>query len=188
MSGVAGVAYADGDSRAEEAGREANLESNAPREGFVIAGSAGAGLVFGDGEIGRGPGVSLRVGHVATSSTVLTFEITTGSALHGFKDPMTMKTTTYINNTVALLAGAQVYLAPSFWIRIAGGLGGYTIDRPPQSGGRTNYPGLAGCTSLGIDLARWHYLVLGIETVTVGNITDKGLVVTSGLNLGLSYY
>ena len=61
------------DPYAEEQAREANLVSNAPREGMTFSAALGLGLTLGDG-VGRGPGVSVRLGHVATPRTVLTFD------------------------------------------------------------------------------------------------------------------
>ena len=55
--------------------REANLESKEPRDGLTFALAIGGGILGGGG-IGTGGAVSLRLGHVATRSSVITFEIT----------------------------------------------------------------------------------------------------------------
>src|SRR5512140_931932 len=177
---VAGAAAADpaADSRAEEQASEANLVSNAPRAGVTFSAALGGGLIMGDG-VGRGPAASFRLGHVATSKTVLTFEIAAGSLLH---EPMAGDLRH--NDLAHLMAGALYYAGPSVWIRGAGGLTLYTVSDPGQS--NKPHSGVGGLGGVGIDLVRWHYLVLGIESfATLSIVSTRGLMLGSGLCLGL---
>ncbi len=186
---VTGVAHAEDakpadpppDPRAVEEASEANLVSDSPRAGVMVSASLGGGLVMGDG-VGRGPAVSFRFGHVATSTTELTFEVAATSLLH---EPMAGDLRH--NDLVHLMAGALHYVGPSFWIRGAGGLSLYTVDDPGQS--KLPHPGAGGLVGIGIDLVRWHYLVLGLESFTTMSIVKtRGLMLDSGLCLGLTYY
>ncbi len=183
---LAGTAHADPHERAEEAGGEANLESNAPRSGLTFSGAVGAGVTMGDGA-GRGPAVSFRIGHVATSSTILTFEITGGSLLH----QRTGDSTLLHNDFFGLMAGGLHYVSGSMWLRGAGGLVAYTVDAgstgDPMAG--TVHAGLGGLGGIGVDLVRWHYLVLGLETFgQLAAVSTRGVMFNSGLCLGLTYY
>src|SRR5207302_940442 len=78
---VARTAYADGkgDPLAEDKAKEANLESNAPRDGVTISASIGPGLMIANHTIGTSGTLAFRLGHVATPSTVVTLEVV-GSA------------------------------------------------------------------------------------------------------------
>jgi hypothetical protein len=171
------------DQDAEQAASEANLESNAPRAGVTFSFSAGAGLTMGDG-VGRGPAVSFRLGHVATPSTVLTFELTVGSLLHEQQGSSKL----LHNDDLGLMAGALHYVNRSLWIRGAGGLTVYTVDNiVPEL--RVAHAGIGGLVGIGLDFVRWHYLVLGIETFDqLSIVSTKGLVFNNGLCLGLTYY
>ncbi len=170
------------DDRAVEAASEANLESNAPRSGLTFSISVGAGLTMGDG-VGRGPALSFRLGHVATSSTVLTFEVTGGSLLH---QPAGMNPPILHNDFISLMAGGLHYVNRSLWLRGAGGATTYTIDTGSD---KAIHAGVGGLVGAGIDLARWHYLVLGLETFgQMSIVATRGIMFNSGLCLGLSYY
>lgn len=170
------------DEIADVESREANLESIEPRAGFVLAASAGGGITFG-GDIGsgRGPALSLRLGHVATRRTIITFEVTAIGALH--KPAMTGKVLTDTN--AGLLAGAQRYASASTWVRAAGGLGVFTAN---IGGDERTSGGIAALLGGGLDLARWGYLVLGAETFAMTSITGDGFKFQLALNVGLSYY
>jgi len=169
---------------AEEAASEANLESNAPRAGMVFAISLGGGLTMGDG-VGRGPAASFRIGHVATSTSVLTLELTGGSLLHQMEGK---GTPIQHNDFFSLFAGGLHYVNSSLWIRGAGGLTVYTTDNTPPEA-KPSHPGAGGLFGVGIDLARWHYLVLGLEAYgQMAVVSTKGLMFNSGFCLGLTYY
>jgi hypothetical protein len=172
------------DPAAEEAASEANLESIAPRAGMTFSGSVGGGLTMGDG-VGRGPAASFRVGRVATPTTVLTFELTGGSLLHQMD---TKGSPIQHNDLFSVMAGGLHYVNSSLWIRGAGGLSVYTTDNTPAEP-KPAHPGVGGLFGVGIDLARWHYLVLGLETYgQMAVISTRGLMFNSGLCLGLTYY
>src|SRR5262249_54986614 len=150
------------DPRAVEAGEDANLVSDAPRSGVVFSFSAGLSLMLGgngsaagDSGVGGGPGFSLRLGHVATRDTVITFEIHNATRLHESAVRGARLTS---DNDFNLMAGALVYVAPRIWIRGAGGLALISFDNSLKPHG-----GVAGLGSFGIDIARWRKLVLGIE-------------------------
>jgi len=166
-----------------DAASEANLESNAPRAGVVFGGSIGGGITMGDG-VGRGPALSFRVGHVATPSTVLTLELVGGSLLHQPKNT----TTILHNDDISLMAGALHYVNRSLWIRGAGGFTTYT-EQVDATSPTVVHGGIGGLVGIGIDLVRWHYLVLGLETFDqLSLVSKKGLLLNNGLCLGLTYY
>jgi hypothetical protein len=168
------------DPRAQEQASEANLQSIAPRAGLTFSAALGGGMVLGK-SVGRGPAASFRLGHVATSSTILTLELTGGTALHGQGGQ------TFHDDDFSLMAGGQHYTSPSLWIRGAAGGGVYTTDQPAPMG-RTAHPQVSAVFGAGLDLARWRYLVLGLEVFSVASINREGLLVSSGFCLGLSYY
>jgi hypothetical protein len=169
------------DPSAQEQANEANLVSNAPREGMTFSAAIGSGLTLGDG-VGRGPGVSFRLGHVATPRTVLTFEVTIGTLLHE-PTPNDLRH----NDVGNLMAGALYYVNTSLWVRGAGGLTLYTVSDPGQSS--KPHPGIGSLVGIGVDLFRWHYLVLGIETFSsLSVVATRGLLLNSNLGIGLTYY
>jgi hypothetical protein len=170
----------------EDAAGEANLESNAPRAGMTFSASIGAGITMGDG-VGRGEALSFRIGHVATPSSVLTLEFTGGSLFHQEVAPMG-KSDIFHNDYFALMAGGLHYVSGSFWVRGAGGLASYTIDAGSTTP-RAAHFGVGGIAGLGLDFVRWHYLVLGLETFAqMGVVATRGLMLNTGLCLGLTYY
>lgn len=180
---LAGVAHADPRDRAEEAAGEANLESNAARSGITFSVSLGAGITMGDGA-GRGPAASFRLGHVATSTTVLTIELTGGSLLHQRAGSSAL----LHNDLFGLMAGGLHYVSGSLWLRASGGVVAYTID-PGDATAGTAHAGVGGLGGIGVDLARWHYLVLGLETFgQLAMVSTRGAMFNSGLCLGLTYY
>lgn len=200
LSAVASLAHADAtkppvapkddapDPAVQDAA-EANLESTENRRGLTFAGSLGGGLILGFGindSVGRGPSVSLRLGHVATRRTVITFELSVTAALH--KPAMTSSTAT--NTNTNLLAGALHYVNSSLWLRFSGGLGVYHGSQVTLSDGRLGDVTLVGPAVLGgvgVDLARFKAAVLGLEVATSAMINSDGVLVASGLNLGLSF-
>lgn len=184
---LGGVAGADTrppppDPIADEESAEANLESKAPRSGFVVSLSLGGGLLLGgDLGVGRGGAASLRIGHVATRSSVITFELTGTGALH--KPAMDAAALTDTN--AGLLAGALRYVTGSTWVRAAGGLDVFTAN---VGTGQRAHAGIAGLVGGGLDLVRWGYLVLGLEVFGMSSVTRDGFKVNTGFCLGLSYY
>ena len=189
---LATPAFADPqpDPRAVQAGEEANLVSDAPRSGVTFSFSVGDALVLGgngsnmgDIGVGNGPALSLRVGHVATRDTVITFELTGSSRFHSTN---VTGAPVYHDEDVNLLAGALVYVTPSVWLRAAGGLSVITFD---DSSGDKPRAGVGGVGGIGIDLVRWRKLVLGLEGWGLSSIVAvRGYVFDTGLALGLTYY
>lgn len=168
------------DPRAQSSAEEANLESNAPRSGFTTSASLGAAMmVGGDGGVGRGGMLSLRIGEVATPNTIITFELTGGSALHDLGQ------TTLHNDDVNVLAGAQYYFTPVLWLRGAAGWGVYTRR---DSMGTHTFNGPAAGFSVGLDLFTRHYFRIGLEALSIGKVARDGVHTTSGFCLGFSYY
>jgi len=174
---------------AVEDASEANLESTADRRGLTFAASLGGGLMIGFGindSVGRGGALSLRLGHVATRRTVITFELGFTAALHKPAMMSEIKTNTNVN----LVAGALYYVNPSLWLRFAGGLGVYHGEQVTLSTGAlgdVNLSGPAVLGGVGVDLARFKAVVLGLELGTSAMINSDGLLVASGVNLGLSF-
>lgn len=173
-----------GDENADATAREANLESNAPRQGLVVAGSVGFGVMMGGG-VGRGPVADLRLGHVATQRTLITFELAISSSLH--KEATMNQTLT--DSVAGLFVGAQSYTAPrsSIWFRGAGGLAIYQADfgkkDPPKA-----VPGVGGLAGLGVDIARWGKLVLGVEAFSVASLSSQGFKLDLNFSTSLSLY
>jgi hypothetical protein len=171
------------DENAEVEAREANLESKEPRAGFVASFSAGAGLVVGgDIGVGRGGAASARIGHVATRTTVITFEIALAGALH----KLATNSAAVTDTNAGLFAGALRYASRTTWVRMAGGLNVYNANiGSDQAFTRV---GLGGLVGVGVDLVRWGYLVLGLEAFGLVGVTRDGAKLSSGLCVGLSYY
>lgn len=170
------------DSIADIESREANLESREPRAGVTFAVALGGG-VQGGGGIGTGGAVSIRLGHVATRATVITFEITGTGKRHqgaGTDDPVVTDT------NAGLLVGAQRYASRSLWFRLAGGADVYNKNIGLDS--RSTHAGLGGLVGAGVDFVRWGYLALGVETFAMAGITGDGAKLNTGFLFGLSYY
>ncbi|HMG19988.1 MAG TPA: hypothetical protein VK607_01680 [Kofleriaceae bacterium] len=183
------------DPAVEQAG-DANLESTANRQGLTFAASIGGGVVVGfgiEGSVGRAGAVNLRLGHVATPHTVITFELDASAVLH---KPATHESTE-TNSNVNLLAGAQYYVNPSLWLRVAGGLGVYAANQVPgeRDPMQPNTPvlvdrrwmGPAVLGGIGLELARFKWAVICLEAGTSAMINGDGLLVASDLRLGLSF-
>jgi hypothetical protein len=178
---AAGVAQADPDPHALERASEANLETRAPREGVTFAGAIGGGLIISKGQTARVPTLDLRLGHVATATTIVFAELVGGTYAH--KPAMT--SSTRLDSQVSFLIGAQVYIAPSVWLRGGGGVGTHNTD---DGTGVTPHGGLSGVAGAGVDLVRWRYVVLGIEAFYTGTFARGGFTSLGGMGLGLSYY
>jgi hypothetical protein len=175
------------DPAVEEAG-DANLESIEDRRGLTFAGSIGGGLILGFGikdSVGRGPSVSLRLGHVATRTTVITFELGVTAALHRLATNGAIETNTNAN----LLAGALHYVNTSLWVRFGGGLGVYHASQVAltQGFGNLTLVGPAALAGFGLDLLRVKSAVLDFESGASAMLNSEGVLVASGANLGLSF-
>ena len=175
---------------AVEEAADANLESTEDRRGLTFAGSFGGGLMLGFGikdSVGRGGSVSLRLGHVATRHTVITFELGVTAVLH----KPAMQSGTKTNSNTNLLAGALHYVNPSLWLRFGGGLGVYNgVKVVLTKEGKLGDVILAGPAVLGgvgVDLARFKSVVLDLEVETSAMINSDGVLMASGAHIGLSF-
>jgi hypothetical protein len=173
---------------------DANLESTANRRGLTFAATLGGGLMIGLGikdSVGRGGSLSLRLGHVATPRTLITFELGITAALHRPSVTAGQMTSGIKPNTDAnLLAGAQYYVNPSLWLRGAGGVGVYQgrdVAVSSVAVGDVTLVGPALLAGAGLELARFKWAVLGIEVATSAMISGDGVLITGGVGLGLSF-
>ena len=167
---------------------EANLETTESRSGLTFTATLGGGLTAGFGitdSVGRGGALSLRLGHVATRHTVITFEITATAALHKAATMSSTKANTDVN----LLAGAQYYINRSLWLRAAGGVGVYTRRDVRDVGGNRDIT-LVGPTALGgigFELLRFKWAVLGLEFNGSTMVSSDGLLIASVAGLDLAF-
>ena len=181
------------DPAVQEAG-DANLESTANRRGLTFATTLGGGLMLGFGikdSVGRGGSLSLRLGHVATPRTVITFEVGATAALHRPAKTVEQPDNGIVPNTdVNLLAGAQYYVNPSLWLRFAGGAGLYQGRKVVVSSvavADVTLIGPAVLGGLGVDLVRFKWAVLGIEFGASAMINGDGVLIASGACLGVAF-
>jgi hypothetical protein len=167
---------------------DANLETTESRSGLTFTVALGGGLTAGFGitdSVGRGGALSLRLGHVATRHTVITFELTGTASLH---KAATMSSTE-ANTDVNLLAGAQYYINPSLWVRAAGGVGVYTRRDVRDAGGNRDIT-LVGPTALGglgFELLRFKSAVLGLELNGSAMVSRDGLLIATVAGLDLAF-
>lgn len=167
---------------------EANLESKARREGVTFSVAIGPSLTIGSAPVGTGTGgaVSLRLGHVATPSTVILFELEGAAQLHknGTMGELVA------NNNTNLMTGAQSWIAPSLWVRAMAGVGrfqGNDIPIGPNPSANIVLVGPAGELGVGIDLARWRGAVLGLELYSINMVNRTGLLSANGLSMSLAF-
>lgn len=182
-------AEADAPDPAAVEAADANLESKIRRRGTTFTIAFGGGLMAGfgiEGSAGRGGGVSLRLGQVATPRLVFTLETTTTAVLHRLPGSREIRP----NTSTTLLFGGQYYANPSLWLRAAGGLGVYQgRDIATTDGMLRDIELLGGAVlgGLGVDIARWRFLVVGVEFATAATVNSEGLLVTSAFNLGAAF-
>jgi len=171
----------------------ANLESTANRQGFILAGSVGGGLLVGlgiEGSTGRGASFDVRLGHVATPRTVITFEFGGTIVLHGTAKLNAMDSATYTNTNLNLLTGAQYYVTESLWLRFAAGLGRYQAshveskDKLVSIDVQQTGPAVLG--GIGVEIARFKWAAFGLEIGTSAMVRS-GVVVASDLRLGVAF-
>jgi len=181
------------DPAVQQAG-EANLESTAHRRGLTFAAALGGGLMLGFGikdSVGRGGSLSLRLGHVATPRTVITLEAGVTAALHRPAKTVEQPDNGIVPNTdVNLLAGAQYYVNPSLWLRLAGGVGLYQGRKVVVSSVALDDVTLIGPAvlgGLGVDLVRFKWAVLGIEFGASAMINGDGVLVASSAGIGVAF-
>jgi hypothetical protein len=173
---------------AVEDASEANLESTARRQGLTFTAAIGPGLLIGfgiDDSVGRGGSLMLRLGHVATRRTVITFEVDATAVLH----KAAANSPTETNTNTNLATGAQYYVNPSLWLRVAGGAGLYSrrdVMLPQGGRGNTSLVGPVLVGGLGFGLLRFKWSVLGLEVATSMMINRDGVLVATGVKLALS--
>jgi hypothetical protein len=194
---VASVAHADPaaaarddapDGAATEAA-DANLEPTGHRRGLTFAFASGGGEIIGFGikdSVASGGSGSLRLGHVATPRTVITLELCGTVALHRPAEGSPVEG----NTNAQVLVGAQYYVNTSLWLHLASGVGVYQGRQVAVAGGRLGDVTLAGPAALvgfGVDLARFKYVVLGVELGTSLMINRDGVLSTTSAGLGLAF-
>ena len=165
--------------------REANLESEDPRSGLTFSFAfSPMGVTLGGG-VGRGPAVSIRLGHVATRRTVITFEFAGTSALH----KAATEAPTLTDNHFGLFAGAQSYRTKYLWVRGAGGFMFLVKDvMSDGTGGSKGPTGLAGLVGAGADVYRHGYFVMALEATGIASLSRDGGLLQIGAMLSFSYY
>jgi hypothetical protein len=168
---------------------DANLAPIAARNGLVFTAAIGGGLMVGFGindSVGRGGSLSLRLGHVATSRTVINFELDVTAALHR----QTTNSATATNTETNLVAGVQYYANRSLWLRFAGGIGVYQAQDVVLDNGQPGDQSLVGPAALfglGVELARFKWAVFGIEASVSAMVNRDGVLVANGFDLGLAF-
>ncbi len=184
------VAHADPvDPVARRAGEEANLEPVTPRRGLV--GGASLGPSFTTGETtGTGGALHLRLGHVASPTTVILFELG-GATMFKRIDQSSGRITDSVSHFVA---GVQHWFAGSLSVRLGGGIGAFQCtmcldDSTPGSGDRTTFvrPGVAGTLAVVVDVVRARSVVVSVEGVSVLQVGRGGVLSNNSLNVGLSF-
>ena len=188
---VARIAHADPepakepipDPAAARAG-DSNLESIEQRRGIVFGASIGPSVTIGGGT-GTGGDVALKLGHVATPTTVIQLVFGGSAQLH--KD---LNSTLVANNVTYVLGGVQYWIGPSLWIHLGLGAGTYHCNsclNAAKQERNTKRAGVSGGFGAGVDLVRFHGVVLGLEVYTVTLLDRDGVVATSGMSLGLAF-
>jgi hypothetical protein len=190
LGAMAGTAYADPQPLpvVERAG-DANLEPVGPHTGVSLTASLLATSIISadsSGDVGRGPGLSLRVGRAATPDTLITLEITGGSMLHEHGS------TLFTNNAADFLLGAQHYAKPTLWLRASAGIGSYIrrgifIGKADMPAPDQSLVGAAALVGVGLDLMRRHKWALGLEGFTSLLVERNGITTASGIGLNVSY-
>lgn len=182
------IAHADAtpDPVAQRAGEEANLESTDHRQGIIASLGLGPSLTVGGGT-GNGGALQLRVGYVMLPNAVAMLELSGSAQGHRINDDI------HYNNYSVLLGGLQVWFAPMGYFRIGAGFGGYTCNQCKDPDDDTNimpvdyvHRGVAGGTSVGLDLVRFHGIVVGIEVGGTLTVYRGGAIVGLGSNLVMS--
>ncbi|MGE3458197.1 MAG: hypothetical protein AB7O24_23990 [Kofleriaceae bacterium] len=133
----------------------------------------------------NGGALSLKLGHVATPRTMITFELRGSTHFHRV-DMSTLER----NTTSMLLAGAQYWAAPSLWLGFGIGAGlyqGHSVEVRPDVLGDITLPGPAAGVGIGVDLVRWRGAVIAIDAYSSLVIHRKGVLSTNGVSLGLAF-
>jgi len=169
-----------------EAG-DANLESIAPRQGFMFTFALGGALSLGfgmDNATARGGAFTARLAHVANARTVLAVEIV-GAGLF-----FSVSGNLYRTDVTNFLVSGQYYMNPALWLRFGGGLGRYTGEELRMGDfilrERFRYAGPAGSAGAGVDIIRLKRLRASFELCTTAMINRDGVLSSSGILFGLT--
>jgi hypothetical protein len=160
---------------------DANLVSSAPRRGVTASLFVGASLTLGlhvRNAIGEGGAFGLRLGHAATRRTVLTFEVLSGvykTSVAGIEKN---------DQSVGVMAGAQVWVLDSLWFRGAGGVGTLQRNSPGDS---PRVSGLSFLAGAGVEALRVHWFTLQVEGFVDMLIAGGGAVFVPGLGVSVGY-
>jgi hypothetical protein len=186
------------DPAAVEAG-EANLESNAPRDGLVFTFAVGGAVTLGFGvndSTGTGGAATIRLAHVAARRALVVLELVGSALFHQVREGTgaDAMTSTFTNQLTTFLVGFQGYANAALWLRIAGGAGRYLgdevlIDRgggQPQIRGDVRLAGPAVSVGVGLDVLRFKRVRISAELQATGLVNREGLLTSSGLLFGLS--
>lgn len=178
---VAPVAEPLPDPAALRAG-DANLEPITHRKGFTVGASVAPELTIGNGDVGSNTGglLLLRLGQVATPSSVVYLELAGAGQLHKVGERLEQNTHT------SFLVGAQ-YWAGSLWVRGGLGLGIYRGNDVPIAGHDIRHVGPGSSVGVGVDLVRMKSAVLDLELFAMGMLYRRGIIMTSGVGFGLSF-
>jgi hypothetical protein len=171
---------------------DANLETLEKRRGLTLGVMVGPSLTFG-ADVGTGGALTLRMGQVATPSTVVSFELNGAAVFHRVEDPADPDAPGRLvaNSNSSLLAGVQYWVNPSLFLRAGAGIGNYHCNEcgaPDASGMRRTdkYAGVAGGIGAGIDVVRWGSLVVALEVHSVTLFTVDGMLSNNSLGLAFS--
>lgn len=182
------LAYADDtpDPAAARAGEEANLESTDKRQGIVASLGLGPSLTVGGGT-GNGGALQVRLGHVMRPNVVAVLEV--GGSAQGHR----LNGSIHYNNYTHLFASLQVWFAPAGYFRLGAGFGGYQCRECKDPDNDTNimpidyeHKGVAGGTAIGLDLTRFHGVVVSLEAAGTLTVYNGGAIVGMGTNFVVS--
>lgn len=164
---------------------DANLESIEHRRGIVFGAALGPSVTIGGGT-GTGGDLSIKIGHVATPSTVITMVIGGSAQLHKIGSDGELVP----NNLTYALVGMQYWAGPSLWIGLGGGGGSYHCNECIDDTGRSRtrkWAGVGTSFGAGVDLIRYRNTVVGTEVYSVGLLTRDGFIATFGLALDSTF-
>jgi hypothetical protein len=176
-------------------GEEANLEGTGIRSGFAFAGYLGPAVQIGiamDHATGTGGSFSFRLGRFADRDTIITIELAGTvfpSRFDTGTEPDVVHHVRYNQSTLAVF-GAQTYVAPILWVRLALGVAGFTRrDQGAMRDTTQNRFGGGAVVGAGLEIVRRKSVSLALELLTTGAVypTD-GVVIGGGLGLSLGIY
>jgi hypothetical protein len=205
---IAAPAYADPDAKplppykpgkpdrwAVYGGEEANLEGTGIRSGFAFAGYLGPAIQIGvdmEHATGTGGSFSFRLGRFADRDTLITVELAGTVFPYKFDEGMPPNVIHHIRYNQSTLAafGAQTYVAPILWIRMALGLAAFTRrDQGAMRDSTASHFGGGAVVGAGLEIVRRKSVSLALEFLATGAVypTD-GVILGGGLGLSLGIY